>query len=101
MVTLIKQKKVGERSLNCADAAIEKTEQLAADMKKYQTDKAEWEMGSVDSMEVVNPVELAVVVEPGFQYGAEAFEAHQQETTKAITTDKVIKNELVKNGKSR
>ena len=27
--------------LNCADAAIEKTEQLAADVKQYQTDKAE------------------------------------------------------------
>ncbi len=63
--------------LNCADAAIEKTEQLAADVKKYQTDKAEREMGGADSMEAVNPVELAVVAEPEFQYGAEAFEAHQ------------------------
>ncbi len=27
--------------LNCADAAIEKTKQLAADVKQYQTDKAE------------------------------------------------------------
>ena len=87
--------------LNCADAAIEKTEQLAADVKQYQTDKAEREMGSVDSMEAVNPVELAVVAEPEFQYGAEAFEAHQQETTKAMATDKVTKNEPVKNGKSR
>ena len=87
--------------LNCADAAIEKTGQLAADVKKYQTDKAEREMGSVDSMEVVNPVELAVVAEPEFQYGAEAFEAHQQETTKAMTTDKATKNVPVKNGKSR
>ena len=87
--------------LNCADAAIEKTEQLAADVKKYQTDKAEREMGSVDSMEAVNPVELAVVAEPEFQYGAEAFEAHQQETTKAMATDKATKNEPVKSGKSR
>ena len=87
--------------LNCADAAIEKTEQLAVDVKQYQTDKAEREMGSVDSMEAVNPVELAVVAEPEFQYGAEAFEAHQQETTKAMATDKVTKNEPVKNGKSR
>ena len=87
--------------LNCADAAIEKTEQLAADVKKYQTDKAEREMGSVDSMEAVNPVELAVVAEPEFQYGAEAFEAHQQETTKAMTTDKATKSKPVKNGKSR
>lgn len=87
--------------LNCVDAAIEKTEQLATDVKKYQTDKAEREMGSVDSMEPVNPVELAVVAEPEFQYGAEAFEAHQQETAKEMTTDKATKNEPVKNGKSR
>ena len=87
--------------LNCADAAIEKTEQLAADVKKYQTDKAEREMGSVESMEPVNPAELAVAAEPEFQYGAEAFEAHQQETTKAMTTDKATKNVPVKNGKSR
>ncbi len=82
--------------LNCADSAIEKTEQLAADVKKYQTDKAEREMGSVDSMEAVNPVELAVVAEPEFQYGAEAFEAHQQETAKAMATDKATKKEPVK-----
>ncbi len=87
--------------LNCADAAIEKTEQLAADVKKYQTDKAEREMGSVDSMEAVNPVELAMVAEPEFQYGAEAFEAHQQETAKAMATDKATKNVPVKSGKSR
>ena len=86
--------------LNCADAAIEKTEQLAADVKQYQTDKAEREMGSVDSMEAVNPVELAMVAEPEFQYGAEAFEAHQQETTKAMATDKATKNVPVKNGKA-
>lgn len=82
--------------LNCADAAIEKTGQLAADVKKYQTDKAEREMGNVDSMEAVNPVELAVVAEPEFQYGAEAFEAHQKEAEKAMTMDKAIKKEPVK-----
>ncbi|MCI7191513.1 MAG: hypothetical protein MR998_12920 [Lachnospiraceae bacterium] len=58
-------------------------------------------MCSVDSMEPVNSVELAVVAEPEFQYGAEAFEAHQQETSKAMTTDKVTKNVPAKNGKSR
>lgn len=87
--------------LNCADAAIQNTEKLAADVKKYQTDKAEREMGSVESMEPVNPAELAVAAEPEFQYGAEAFEAHQQETTKVMATDKATKNVPVKNGKSR
>ena len=87
--------------LNCADAAIQKTEQLAADVKKYQTDKAEREMGSVESMEPVNPAELAVAAEPEFQYGAEVFEAHQQETVKEMAKDKATKNVPVKNGKSR
>ena len=82
--------------LNCADAAIEKTEQLAIDVKQYQTDKAERETVGVGNMETVNPVELAVAAEPEFQYGAEAFEAHQQETTKAMTTDSATKNALVK-----
>ena len=70
-------------------------------MKKYQTGKTEREMGSIDSMEAVNPIELAVVAELEFWYGAEAYEAHQQETTKAMTTDKATKNEPVKSGKSR
>ena len=87
--------------LNCADAAIEKTEQLAADVKQYQTDKAERETGSIGNMEAVNSAELAVVVEPGFQYGAEAFEVHQKEAEKAMTKDNAIKNVPVKSGKSR
>ena len=87
--------------LNCADAAIEKTEQLAADVKKYQTDKAERETAGIGNAEAVNPVELAVVAEPEFQYGAEAFEAHQKKSEKVATKDKVTKNEPVKSGKSR
>ena len=47
--------------LNCADAAIEKTEQLAADVKQYQTDKAERETSIIDNVEAINPAELAVV----------------------------------------
>ncbi len=87
--------------LNCADAAIEKTERLAADVKQYQTDKAERETAGIGNAEAVNPVELAVVAEPEFQCGAEAFEAHQKETEKAITNDKITKNMPVKSGKSR
>ena len=87
--------------LNCADAAIEKTEQLAADVRQYQTDKAEREAGSIGNMEAVNPAELARVAEPEFQYGAEAFEAHQKEAEKAVAKDSVTKNVPVKSGKSR
>ncbi|MCM1499785.1 MAG: hypothetical protein NC124_15085 [Clostridium sp.] len=86
--------------LNCADAAIEKTEQLAAEVKQYQTDKAERETGNIGNMEVVNSAELAVVAEPGFQYGAEAFEAHQQ-AEKTMIKDNATKNMPVKSGKSR
>lgn len=87
--------------LNCADAAIEKMEQLAAEVRQYQTDKAERKTSSVGSMEAVNPAELARVAEPEFQYGAEAFEAHQKEAEKAMIKDNAIKNVPVKSGKSR
>ena len=86
--------------LNCADAAIEKTEQLAADVKQYQTNKAERETGSIGNMEAVNPAELARVAEPEYQYGAEAFEAHQKEAEKAMTKDNVTKNVPVKTEKA-
>ena len=67
--------------LNCADAAIAKTEQLAAEVKQYQTDKAERETERAASMEAVSPIELARVAEPEFQYGAEAFEAYEKVNT--------------------
>ena len=87
--------------LNCADAAIEKTEQLAADVKQYQTDKAERETDRIGNMEAVNPAEFARVAEPEFQYGAEAFEAHQKEAEKATIKNSATKNVPVKSGKSR
>lgn len=87
--------------LNCADAAIEKTEQLAAEVKQYRTDKAERETEGIANVESVNPAELARVAEPEFQYGAEAFEACQKEVEKAMAKDNVTKNVPVKNGKSR
>ncbi len=67
--------------LKCADAAIEKTERLAAEVRQYQTDKEERETGSIAGMEAVNPIELARVAEPEFQYGAEAFEAYEKGNT--------------------
>ena len=52
-------------------------------------------------MKVVNPAELVGVAEAEFQYGAEAFEAHQKEAEKAMTKDNATKNVPIKNGKSR
>ena len=74
---------------------------LAADVKQYQTDKTEREAGSSGTMEAVNSAELAVVAEPRFQYGTEAFEAHQQQAEKTMIKDNVTKNVPVKSGKSR
>lgn len=51
----------------------------------------------IDIKEPVDLVELAVVAESAFQYGAEVFETHQQETTKAMITDKATKNVPVSN----
>lgn len=87
--------------LNCADAAIEKTDDLAADVKQYQTDKAERETAGIDNMEVVNLAELVRVAEPEIQYGAEAFETYQKEAEKTITDYKETKNIPAKKGKSR
>ncbi len=87
--------------LNCADAAIEKTERLAAEVKQYQTDKAERKTADIGNAEAVNLVEFAKVAEPEFQYGAEAFEAHQKETAKAAENDKETKSMPVKGRNKR
>ena len=84
-----------------ADADIEKAEQPTADVKQYQTDKAEREKESIANVEAVNPIGLARVAEPEFQQGADAFEAYQQETEKATTKDKTTKNAPAKSGKNR
>ncbi len=84
-----------------ADVAIEKTEQLAIDVKQYQTDKVERDTSSVGNMESVKLAALARVVEPEFQYGVEVFEAHQKEAEKVMTKDNVTKNVSVKSGESR
>ena len=52
-------------------------------------------------MEAVSPIELARVAEPEFQYGAEAFEAHQKKAEKLMAADKPEKAMPVKNGNKR
>lgn len=46
-------------------------------------------------------VEIASAAELEFQYGAEAFEAHQQQAEKEMIKNNVAKNVPVKSGKSR
>ncbi len=87
--------------LNCADAAIEKTEQLVAEVKQYQMDKAERKTADIGNAEAVNLVEFAKVAEPEFQYGTEAIKAHQKETAKAAENDKETKSMPVKGRNKR
>ena len=61
--------------LNCVDAAIEKTEKLARDVRQQRADRDRQGAGG---MEIVSPAALAMVAEQEFQYGAEAFEAYQK-----------------------
>lgn len=58
--------------LKFADAAIEKTEQLAADVRQYQTDKAGQEKEKRTKPETAIP--SPYTAEFGCQYGADAFE---------------------------
>ncbi len=87
--------------LNYTDAAIEKTEKLAADVRQQRAEKAVHEPERTEEAEPINPVAYAKVAEPEYQYGAEAFEAHQKEAEKAMTKDSTMKNLPVKSGKSR
>lgn len=62
--------------LKFVDAVIEKTEQLAADVKQYQAD---WEKGN--SIEAGAALPIACVAESEQQYGAEVFEAYAKHST--------------------
>lgn len=69
--------------LKLTDAAIEKTEQLAADVRQYQTDKAGQENGKYTGVGDVIPT--FNVTEPDCQYGAEAFEMFANNNVGTVT----------------
>lgn len=69
--------------LKLTDAAIEKTEQLAADVRQYQTDKIGQENGKYTGVEAVIPT--FNVAEPNCQYGAEAFEMFANNNVGTVT----------------
>lgn len=73
------KRKLLSGTLKLADAAIEKTEQLATDVRQYQTDKARQEKEKRAGADVVIPVFNAA--EPDCQYGAEVFEAYEKNHT--------------------
>ncbi len=103
---LIKKPLQAKRKLLCGmlgytDAAIEKVEKLSADVKQYQSERADREIERMAGAEMVDPIALSRVAEPEYQYGAEAFEAQQQDITKAMSESMAAKDVPAMNGKSR
>lgn len=105
-IELIKKPLQAKRKLPCgilgyADAAIENVEKLSADVKQYQSERTDREVERMAGAEMIDPIALSRVAEPEYQYGAEAFEAQQQETTKVMSESMATKDVPAMNGKSR
>lgn len=103
---LIKKPLQEKRKLLCGilgytDATIEKVEKLSADVKQYQSERADREVECMAGAEMVDPIALSRVAEPEYQYGAEAFETQQQEITKVMSESMATKDTPVMNGKRR
>lgn len=94
------ERKLFSGILRFVDAAIEKTEQLAADVKQHQTDKKTGrEKGNGTRTESLIPV--SVVVESGYQYNAEAFEQYENNHTARKANDIQRKTDKIIVTKSR
>lgn len=85
------KKKLFEKMENYLDAAIERVESLAQNQERVQESEA---------VKETEPVALPMVAEPGYQYGAEAFEAYQKTAKPEAVTVQETKTAEVKS-KSR
>lgn len=102
---LLKKPLQAKRKLLCnilgyTDAAIEKVEKLSADVKLYQSERADREVERMAGAEMVDTIALSKVAEPEYQYGAEVFEA-QQHITKVMSEGMATKDAPAMKGKSR
>ena len=101
---LLKQPLMAKRKLlsgvmNYAEAALNQIQRLTQDQQQ-QRDQAVQKMERVET-EVINPSANMTVAEPAFQYGAEVFEAYEQQITQAMTEKMAKQNVPVMSGKSR
>ena len=87
--------------LDCADAAIGKVEKLSDDVKRYQGERADREVGRAGGEKLVEPAMLSNVAEQKHPYGAETFEARREEFVTNNEWECVSKNILVADGKKR
>lgn len=85
------KKKLFEKMENYLDAAIERVESLAQNQERVQ---------EAEAVKETEPVALPMVAEPGYQYGAEAFEAYMKTAKPEAVTVQETKTPEVKN-KSR
>ena len=87
--------------LDCADAAIGKVEKLSDDVKRYQGERADREVGRAGGEKLVEPAMLSNVAEQKHPYGAETFEARREEVTKAISEIMMTKDVSAVDSKKR
>lgn len=85
------KKKLFEKMENYLDVAIGRVESLAQNTERVQESEV---------VKETEPVELPMVAEPGYQYGAEAFEAYMKTAKPEAVTVQETKTPEVKN-KSR
>ena len=97
------QKKVYQNLELHLDAAIDKVDNLAKDVKLQRMEK-KWdelyEQTHQESKETAQPQALSLVSEPEYEYGAEAFEAYMKENESELV-DKTNMNAVQKNDKIR
>lgn len=85
--------------LDHADAAVEKVERLAGEVKQYQADDLCREAVCAEEEEIISPA--AFVAEPECRYGAEAFEIYQQAAENIAVECTEEKEISLRDGKSR
>lgn len=83
--------------LNYVDAAIEKTENLAADVHRQRAEKAAHGLECAEKAELISHVEYVDVAEPEYQYGAEAFEEHQKANDSEVEETEMQSKVPIKN----
>lgn len=95
------KRKLLSSMLGYADAAIEKVEKLSADVRQFQSEKADQEVERMAGEETIAPAAFSMVAEQEYQYGAEVFEAQQEKVAKAVSESMTSKTAPVVDGKSR
>lgn len=85
--------------LDHADAAIERMERLAEEVKQYQREDPDREIICAEGEDIIDPA--AFVAEPECRYGAEVFESYQQAAENMAAESMEEKVIPVRDGKHR